>query len=133
MGGYEIPVQEAVLDFEDGPYEGAEVRCSLDISLDAYLAYQRFADEEPEGKELRELFHRFGEEVLIGWNIEEGGEPVPATGDGMVQRPITFMIAVLSGWLRAVSASPEELPPPDGASLAAASTATAESSASPKP
>jgi len=66
---------------------------------------------------------------LMEWNLEDAsGGPVPATGDGMLQIPLSLAMLIVQHWIEAVSAVPAPLPETSGdlSTLAAASTVTGE-------
>ena len=107
LSGRRVPVQRrtAVLVFEEGPYEGTEVRCAFDISMNVYFEYQALASraEEQDAEAFREVALRFGDEILMEWNLDgEDGEPLPATGEGFLTLPVTAVTDILRAWLDAM-------------------------------
>lgn len=105
-------VQSSTVDIVYGPdeqYPGLEVVCRGQTSADALLYFRRFADFNPDRAEaleqLRDGIKRFGDELLVSWNIElKEGEPLPATGDGMAKIPDTMLcIDIMTRWTKAVA------------------------------
>lgn len=89
--GFEVPAKTYRLVFEDEDYAGAEVRCrSTSIGRLNEIASST------------EAMRLFGDEILIDWNLTENGEPVPATGEGMVRVPVEFGRAILNAWTQAL-------------------------------
>ena len=100
---FEIPIRTAKLVFE-GEYEGAEVRCRLDVSVDLFLDYARIDETDP--AQIEQAFHRFSEEVLLDWNLNVNGKPVEAHPEGMLHIPVSMANLILGAWRKAVIASP---------------------------
>ena len=124
-GGFRIPDQTAHITFSGTDYDGAEIWVRLNVSFAHYIALR----EAAEGDDQAKMAELFGGEVLMEWNLEDAsGEPVPATGDGMLQIPLSLAMLIVQHWIEAVSAVPVPLEPPSGdlSTLAAASTATGE-------
>ena len=58
-------------------------------------------------KQMREAFAAFGDAILVSWNLEdEQGQPVPATGAGMLSQDPTLMNNILSRWLEVMQQPP---------------------------
>ena len=47
---------------------------------------------------------------LVEWNLTEGGEPVVPSKDALTSRDLDFGMAVVKGWIEAVSSAPPPLP-----------------------
>lgn len=98
-----VPRRTAVLVFEEGPYAGTEARCVFDISLADYFEYQRLAAraENNDAEAFREVAERFGDEVLLEWNLDDDrtGEPLPATGASLLALPVPLVTDLLRAWL----------------------------------
>lgn len=109
--GFEIGGQTALLIFEEGTsLAGAEVRVSLDMSVRDFLALQRavsgisqatLGDDQIEA--LEGAFETFGRLALKSWNLERDGEPIPATGEGMLMLPFKAANEVFAAWGSAIS------------------------------
>ncbi|MDP3909462.1 MAG: hypothetical protein Q8Q14_03640 [Gemmatimonadales bacterium] len=123
--GFEV-TQSATLVFEEGHrLHGATVRVSLDMELREYTELLRLAraweasvaddgDMTPERLDMVvELTERFGERVLIEWDLEKNGEPLPADGSGMARLPAQAALSLFKAWNAAVTGVP---PNSDGAS-----------------
>lgn len=96
-GHFELPIRTARLVFED-EWAGAEVRVRLDVPLSMIFRFQELGDD---AAKLRDAYAEFAESVLIGWNITIGGEEIPATADGLLRAPATFVAAVIREWIAA--------------------------------
>jgi hypothetical protein len=117
--GFRIPDQTAHITFSGTDYDGAEIWVRLNVSFAHYIALR----EAAEGDDQAKMAELFGGEVLMEWNLEDAsGEPVPATGDGMLQIPLSLAMLIVQHWIEAVSAVPVPLEPPSGdlSTLAAA-------------
>ena len=99
--GYTPPVlATALLDFSDGDFAGAEVRCSLDVSFDTWLRYQGAADTT---EAFQARIKHFGEEILVDWNVlDKKGKPRPANAAGMSAIGMTFARMIIGTWLGAI-------------------------------
>jgi len=123
--GFRIPDQTAHITFSGTDYDGAEIWVKLNVSFAHYIALR----EAAEGDDQARMAELFGGEVLMEWNLEDAsGGPVPATGDGMLQIPLSLAMLIVQHWIEAVSAVPAPLPETSGdlSTLAAASTVTGE-------
>jgi hypothetical protein len=123
--GFRIPDQTAHITFNGTDYDGAEIWVKLNVSFAHYIALREAAESDDQAR-MAELF---GSEVLMEWNLEgASGEPVPATGDGMLQIPLSLAMLIVQHWIEAVSGVPAPLEPQssDFSTLEAASTATGE-------
>jgi len=113
-----------------GDYAGAEARCRLDIGMGAYLIFQRLTDSQDPDK-LEEACRRFGDEVLIEWNIDLDGEPLPPTADGFMRLPTSLSLAMIEAWSEAMTGIPAPLgegSPSSGGDLQEPTTTKAEAS-----
>lgn len=80
------------LDFSATPYEGLQVRVrrgSVQIRSDY--------DQATTWREQLSIFAQ----VLIEWNLEEGGQPLPLTVDGLHAAEDTVVEAMLNAWISA--------------------------------
>jgi hypothetical protein len=100
------------LDFEGTELDGLEVSMRA-ASIDALLDLAVLA-ESLEGlqsgvspaelkKTMRGVLQPFAA-VLVGWNLTRGGEPVPATVDGLLQLSPGMLNRVLNAYIAAVTA-----------------------------
>jgi hypothetical protein len=91
-----------VLEFAEGTaLAGAEVRVSLDMSVEDFYALRAAVRERTDEGEM-ELYRRFGDEYLLGWNLEAKGKPVSATGAGMLQIPVRRAGEIFGAWMSAL-------------------------------
>jgi len=101
QGANEIGGYVARLEFEEGTrLAGRSVRASLDVPLRDSLGFQRTLSSG-DADEVMGAYRKFGDEVLIDWDVEFKGEAVPATGEGMLSIPGDAAGAVLLAWVRA--------------------------------
>jgi len=123
--GFRIPDQTAHITFSGTDYDGAEIWVRLNVSFAHYIALR----EAAEGDDQAKMAELFGGEVLMEWNLEDAsGEPVPATGDGMLQIPLSLAMLIVQHWIEAVAgvSAPLETTSGDINTLAEASTAMGE-------
>jgi len=107
-GRFSVPRKTCVLVLT-GDYEGAEARCRLDVGMGTYLTFQRLADSQEPDK-LEEACRRFGDDVLVEWNLEDDdGRVVPATGDGFLAIPPELAVAMIRAWSEAMAGLPAPL------------------------
>ena len=101
---YRLGKQTAVLEFEGGLLEGAEVRCSINTPLGVMLEIEaNMGDTDT----VEQGFRKFGDALLRSWSIEdEAGTPVPADSDGIMALPFTYALEVVKAWLGAVQQLP---------------------------
>lgn len=121
------PKSVAALKFVDGDYAGAKVEVALSASVGLFLALSKGATG---AEELDALFRRFGDELLLSWNIDDrNGQRRPSTGEGMTQVDTDFAQAIVAAWLsaKATPPTPLEEPSSDGEKLQAASMTLAPS------
>lgn len=125
--GFRVPRRSAVIEFEGTDYDGASIKCALDVSLDMLLWFQKRQGTE-DADQLREAFLRFGDEIVTSWNLlGDGDEPLPATGEGFLGLPPAFGMLILNKWTEAVAAVPAPLVEPsrDGSTSEVESTIAA--------
>lgn len=99
--GFRVPVRTALLVFE-GDYEGAEVRCVLDVPMGYLLDFSKLASGNAE--DVRESFERFSKEVLLEWNLTDDNDK-PVEG-GLLALPPAFANLIVTKWLEAAMQSP---------------------------
>jgi len=104
--GFQLPERTAVMEFEGGDYEGAEVRVRLDVPLSYFLDVQGLlaSDKAWQGIPL------FIERVLLGWNLVDAqGEPIPATLEEAPQVSQAFISLVITRWAELIAGVPAPL------------------------
>lgn len=116
--GYEPPSVGLKLDFSDTPYTGLEVTMGA-ISLGQLLEIEELTEQGG----TRGLIERFAD-CLEAWNVTKGGEPVPASLDGVLSQDPEFILAIVLAWQRNIASAPPPLPPgsPSGGNSAEEST-----------
>lgn len=102
--GFQMPSRTVLLTFDDGsPYHGAEVRCTLRMTLEQTLALQRMTAVQADG-DIEGAARTFAETVLLSWNLmDDDGEPIPATADAFLEQPTDFVMSVINHWQAAVT------------------------------
>jgi hypothetical protein len=109
MTGYEPPRALHNLDFSETRHAGLEVKMG-DPSIDQLLAMQELAEQASGSAERsREMFRQFAS-FLVSWNVTQGGEPVPATYEGVVTQDPAFIGQIITAWHNGVTAAPPPLP-----------------------
>uniref|UniRef100_A0A6M3XKI8 Uncharacterized protein n=1 Tax=viral metagenome TaxID=1070528 RepID=A0A6M3XKI8_9ZZZZ len=108
--GYEIPKRTALLTFEGTDYDGAEVRVRLDVGLGFWLKIRELGDS-PNAPELYSLF---AQTILMDWNLEDEGERLPATEEGILTIPSALANIIINSWMEAVAKPPAPLAKPFG-------------------
>ena len=98
--GFRLPERTAVMEFEGGEYEGAEVRVRLDVPLSYFLDVQGLlaSDAAWQGIPL------FIDQALLGWNLVDAqGEAIPATLEGARQVSQAFISLVITRWAELIA------------------------------
>tara|TARA_R110000751_G_scaffold250373_1_gene349923 strand:+ start:392 stop:763 length:372 start_codon:yes stop_codon:yes gene_type:complete len=97
-GKFELTRKTAKLVFE-GDFEGLVAYAKLDVALGLFLEIQAMVDEE----RTVEVYKKFGDEILISWNMQEDGKDIPPTGDGFMLLPINASTALIEEWTKVVA------------------------------
>jgi len=109
--GFRLPQREAVVTFEDTDFDGAEVRLRLSAPMRLLFQFQNMDGSDANASE--QTIRTFGDRILIGWNVEgEDGASVPATGDGLLEMPMDFTVALFKAWAEAATGVPAPLGAP---------------------
>ena len=97
---------------EEHRYHGAIVEVYTDgVSVDFALSFADMDNEPPARR--RELLRQFGDTALKSWNVEDrDGNPVPATGEGMLTQESKLVWAIIGQWLEIVTSADAPLAPP---------------------
>lgn len=93
--GFQIPKREAVITFEGTDFDGAEVRCKLDVPLRMYLDIMRAESHE----QTEAVNRQWAEDVLIAWNLEDDGAEIPANAEGFLSLPPVMVNSIVARWL----------------------------------
>jgi hypothetical protein len=110
--GFHILAKTAVLAFKGSFYEGAEVRVRLNVPLGTVLEISILgAQGDPDS--LKRAMRLFGEHALLEWNlVDEAGDPIPASADGMLAIDAGLAALIISEWTQAVRSVPRPLSEP---------------------
>ena len=95
---YTVERRTARLEFED--YPGAWARCVLDIGLGEFFEFQKVDSSDVDA--LRAIHQRFGDDILIEWNLDIDGAELPATGEGFMLLPPILIRSIIQAWSEAV-------------------------------
>jgi hypothetical protein len=122
--GYEQKPKLYQLRFEDHPDFKVTMR---GLSVDGFTALMRHASsligvdlakvrDDPQRMAgaldaMDALFSRFAAR-LVGWNLEEDGQPVPADRDGVGSQDLAFILEITMAWMDAIASVDTPLPPP---------------------
>jgi hypothetical protein len=101
-GKFQLQRRTALLVFE-GDYEGLEIRTRLDVPLGLFLEIQTMA----EANQSRDVLEKFGNEILLSWNLQEEGNDVPSNAEGIMQLPLELSTLLIEKWTEVV-AKPED-------------------------
>ena len=101
-GKFQLQRRTALLVF-DGDYEGLEIRTRLDVPLGLFLDIQTMA----EANQSKDVLEKFGNEILLSWNLQEEGNDVPANAEGIMQLPLELSTLLIEKWTEVV-AKPED-------------------------
>jgi hypothetical protein len=117
--GYIVPRRTAVVTFSGTDWDGAEVRCRMDVSLDILLWFQRQGKHENWGdSDVQEgVIKKFADDILLGWNLtEEDGSPIPCSSAGLSKQvPIGLTLVLFQKWLEECVTIPAPLVEPSPA------------------
>lgn len=99
---YQLFRRTAVLEFDGGDLEGAEVKCRLDLPIRTLFEIESLISREPiEGIRL------WANEALLSWSIEDDGASVPANEDGALSLPVAMIIEIVKAWIGACASVPK--------------------------
>lgn len=98
---FEPPRKTYRLLFVDADYSGAEVVCHS-----TSLGMLDSIDRSIAGMKL------FGDEILVSWNVTKDGEPLPATGEGVMATDGAFAIALIEAWVKGMTGITDPLETP---------------------
>lgn len=104
MAGFRVTKRTAVLEFpEDSDFYGAEIRCRLDITTEAFFELDRLkaeADGEDDGARVRRMFEFFVDNIALDWNLEdEDGVAIPLTAEAFLKElPPALALRIIPLW-----------------------------------
>lgn len=112
--GFDIDGTTVALEFVEGTVLArAKVECSLDVTLREFMAIRRLLrqadDLADDGKldEVEALHRQIGDSILRAWDLQRGGQPIPASGEEFAKLPLRMVNAIVGAWLDAATgASP---------------------------
>ena len=110
-GKFELTRRTAKLVFE-GSYEGLVAYAKLDVPLGLFLEIQTMVDAEKHA----EIYQKFGDEVLVSWNMQEDGIDLPPTGEGILLLPVAVSTALIEEWTKEVAQPADPLSEPSTSS-----------------
>ena len=113
--GFKVPKREAMITFPGTSYEGAEIKCVLDVPLAVFSQIAGAAGGSIE--QVVEANRLWAEHVLKGWNLEnDAGKAIKPTADNFIGQSPAFVNAVVLRWIEAVNEVPAPLgePSPNG-------------------
>ena len=103
---YKLEPRTAKLVFED-EYVGMEIRVTLDHPLSHFIDAQKLQhSQDIEG------LCRFVAGILVGWNLEDGDGPIPATYEGVVRVYPAIINDLVTRWMEAQVNVPAPLAAP---------------------
>ena len=114
--GYTVPVRTTEFEFEDGDLKGLVVTLRANPPLDDCFDLVELADkaEKATGLEpVRTLLREVARVGLVGWNLENGSGPVPATPENFTSHlPPADGIRLVNKFLSEIGGLPGPLATP---------------------
>lgn len=112
--GYRQPTVVKTLTFDGTEYEGAEVMVRSRLSLGLYIKLSDLANSDAGASSVYALF---GDKILSAWNLvydgsdgdHEDGDPIPATGEGILDVQPDLAALILTKWREAIESVPAPL------------------------
>lgn len=101
--GFEIPKRTLDMTFKGTDYDGAEIKVRLDAPVGLLIEIQDLSDNP------LKLYTKFGEALLLSWNLEEEGVAIPIGAEGMSAIPSALANIIINSWIEAASAVPAPL------------------------
>lgn len=80
---------------------GATVKCSLDFPLRGYFDLMGEKDRLRDSSEIDDIeafYRKFGDIVLVEWDLTLKGEALPANGDSLVRIPFAAAKQIFDAW-----------------------------------
>ena len=97
-GKFQLQRRTALLVF-DGDYEGLEIRTRLDVPLGLFLEIQTMV----EANQSKDILEKFGNEILLSWNLQEEGKDISADAEGVLQLPLELSTLLIEKWTEVVA------------------------------
>ena len=100
--------REALLTFdEDSEFHGLEVRARLDVDVGTFLEFQKLGSD-PSGEDTRALFEKFGETIILEWNMyDDDAKQGPTKAKGFMSLPPNVCVALIGAWAEHVTTAGE--------------------------
>jgi hypothetical protein len=114
--GFERIGKQFTLKFDSPLYEGLEVVMGS-LTTEQFLEVTELslgAQKENLGQaagDVRKLIEVTASR-LRSWNLEDMGEPIPATVAGLMDQEFEFVLDIVHSWLNAIAQVPVPLPQP---------------------
>jgi hypothetical protein len=107
--GFQLEPNHYKLTFEDPELSGLE--CTMrEVSLAELLDISELLSADPRSGDARERVTNRSEMVascIVSWNLEDAaGQPVPISGQALLDQPHRFSVAITAAWLREVVGLP---------------------------
>lgn len=104
---FEVSGGTVVLEFtENTVLHGATVKCSLDVSVRQFMELQRQRAQLRETADIEQMeavFRVFGDIAIREWDLVMQGEPLPATGEGLLKLSFAQVLAIFTAWSQAMA------------------------------
>lgn len=112
--GFERPGKQFTLAFEEARYNGLVVKMGF-LTTGQFLEVTGLAsavqqdDLAKQAAEVRQLIEITASR-LVSWNLEDLGQPVPATVAGLMDQDFGFVMDIVTAWLSAIAGVSPPLP-----------------------
>lgn len=94
------------LDFSDTEYDGLEVKVS-GLTTGEYLDIIGLSVTEEDGSAETDGMLQMFARHLMYWNLEDDGEPVPATYEGIKSNDLAMNLFIVNAWTNAIGDVPK--------------------------
>lgn len=101
MAGFDVSRTVYKLTFDDPRFDGFEVSVQAMSVLETWAYNDAVAEAATPSAVTRLVIETIGAH-LLSWNAQRGGEPVPATIEGLTGLDDHYISAIMSGWLKAI-------------------------------
>lgn len=102
---YKVATQTFKLKFDDGQYDGLEVKaksCSTGDFLRIAKLAETFDPKERDFEQVNELFELFSG-CLVAWNVEDDNGLVPPSLAGLLTLDLGMVLHLITSWMDAVA------------------------------
>ena len=94
------------LDFSDTEYDGLEVKVS-GLTTGEYLDIIALTASKDESSTETDAMLQMFARHLIFWNLEDDGEPVPSTYEGIKTNDLAMNLFIVNAWTDAIASVPK--------------------------